>query len=700
MNDAITSLRPSTLEDLGLGSPLSIVRAGRLPVSAEEMVERVFGPADDRGCLVITGAAGIVGTGKTMQLASRLEPFGVRTVALDLPGAPDSLGLAHAGLVGAFGETRARRIAASIVRLTWDGETLPEALAALRPRFLLEAIPEILDLKRRHYAIFREAFPDLEIRSVTSGFPARELGVPIAHPAFPHEVNRIFETVETAESEIPRLLWSLGLQPLPVSDDWSFVLDVLFCGITLAGTRVHRATNLPFWKVDKLVRRMLGPNPFRAHDAIGTKGATYLTWSCLHHLAEHYGGLYDPTPELEERKETGQPFYPPDHFRPVADAEIGADLEEEIRLRMVGPLVQMTSLLLAEDRAHPTALNAIGELCAQLRRGAVAAVRALGADEARRIVSRYHCLEPEAADERSWRPEALDRLDEPSCRQLWVNAEHDGTVGVVSIGRESYNWDVDEELGRALDWLRSEGIERVVLCGDFHLATQWVGADTSDFFPALDDESEGARVAGSWSRTARRLHDDFVSSVALLHGKRCLGGFLELAVHCHRVVAVRGTRLGFPEVTLPVVPGMEGCHWPFRKTDGEGAARLVGLLLGGTPVRAEVAEGWLVDRVADLPEALTTAWAIARGDESGLPERSFEVGDASGALEGLEDPAPTGDPGRDAARLAIWETIRAACGVGVGDALDVQTRLAGRFLASEHCRRGTVGAMKARIERV
>ena len=72
-----------------------------------------------------------------------------------------------------------------------NGDFVVEAaeLSSLKPRFLLEAIPEVLDLKRAHYRVFREAFPGIEIRSVTSGFPSRELGVGIAHPAFPHEIN-------------------------------------------------------------------------------------------------------------------------------------------------------------------------------------------------------------------------------------------------------------------------------------------------------------------------------------------------------------------------------------------------------------------------------------------------------------------------------------------------------------------------------
>jgi hypothetical protein len=376
---ATTRLRQPTLETLGLGTPLEAFRRGALPVDAATLVDRVFGPAHDRGSLVISGASGIVGAGKTMQLGSRLAPYGVRTVALDFPGAPDGIGRQWPGLVAAFGADAAAKVMGSIVRLTYDGRTLPPELAAMQPKFVLEAIPERLDIKRGHYAMLRAAFPGIEIRSVTSGFPAKELGVGVAHPAFPHEINKLFETAEPEPSAITQLLWALGLVPVPVSDDWSFVLDVLFCGITLAGLRAHRATNIPFWKADKLIRKLVGPNPFRAHDAIGSQGADFLTWSCLHHLAEHYGGLFTPTAELVERKDTGQAWYPPDHFRPLVDWTLTAAEQDEFRTRILGPVYQMTALMLHERRAHLAHLNAIGELCAQFRHGAVAMLRDAGA---------------------------------------------------------------------------------------------------------------------------------------------------------------------------------------------------------------------------------------------------------------------------------------------------------------------------------
>jgi enoyl-CoA hydratase/carnithine racemase/3-hydroxyacyl-CoA dehydrogenase len=692
-------MRPSTLEGLGLGTPLEIFRRGSLPVSAAEMVERVFGPQDDRGALVISGANGIVGAGKTMQLGARLEPYGVTVVALDLPGAPDGIGRQYKGLAAAFGREQADRIMDSIVRLTYDGKSLPSRLADMKPRFLLEAIPEILGLKRSHYEMFRAAFPEIEIRSVTSGFPSRELGVGVAHPAFPHQINKVYETVQAGSSNIDQLLWSLGLVPMPVADAWSFVLDVIFCGVTNAAISYHRATNVPFWKIDKLVRKLVGPNPLRAHDAIGAKGANFLTWSCLHHLSEQYGGLFTPAPELVEHKETGQNWYPPNHFRPVVDWQLTEADEADLEVWIVGPLVQMTALMLEEERSHLSQLNAIGEVCAQLRNGVLALVRELGAERARALVERYHELAPAAA-ESPWHTAQLDRIDSPDWQQLYVNAEHDGQVGVVTLGREAYNWSVDAELNRALDWLRAAGIERVILSGDFHLAGQLVGADTGEFFPAFENPEAGYQVSAAWSKTARRLNDAFAVSVGVIEGKRCLGGMLELMMHCHYVLAVDDTSLGLPEVTLPVVPGMEGCHWPFRRVDADAWPRLIELLLEGRPVRGRDAEGWLIDRSGPLEELLTTAWALASGDDTGVARRPLAEGGLTDLPAVAPMPDPTGDPAVDAARQAIYDTVTASTGVALAEALEVQSRHSAEFFSAEACRRGIVGTAWAKTTRV
>ncbi len=685
-----TTMRQSTLETMGLGSVLAIFEKGKLPADTAGLVDEVFGPAGKRGALVISGANGIVGAGKAMQLGSRLRPFDVPIVALDFPGVPDGIGGQYPGLVRAFGPKEAGRVMENIISLHYDGRNLPPLLKDYNPRFLLEAIPEILEIKKAHFKMFRSAFPEIEIRSVTSGFPRSQLDVGIAHPAFPHEINKIWEVVEPEPSAITHLLWSLGMIPIPVSDDWAFVLDVLFCGLTLAGTRYHHASNMPYWKIDKLVRKLLGPNPFRAHDAIGASGANFLTWSCLHHLSQHYGDVFTPTPEMDEHKESGGNWYPMNHFRPLVNWTLDADEMAEFETWILGPMFQMTSLLVHENRSHLSHINSIGELCAQFRRGILADIRAMGADQAVGIVEAYHKRHPEAA-KKAWHPEAFEKIGGAEWQQLHVNAEHNGTTGVISISRESYNSDVDLELNRAIDWLKAAGIDHTIVTADFHMSTQMVGADTTEFFPALEEEEHGFKISHNWSRTARRLNDDFKLSVGFISGKRCLGGMLELMTHCHYLVAEKSTDLGMPEVTLPVVPGMEGCHWPLRKAKPEDWPKLLQLLLTGRPVKAKDAAGWLVDYAGPMEEAIQMVWKIATGGDHGLAPRPLETGGLKNVPLEVSGLAAPPDPNTAAARQAIMDNIQSSCAADLAEAVTIQAKHSAGFMTGKACKSGAIG---------
>ena len=176
----------------------------------------------------------------------------------------------------------------------------------------------------------------------------------------------------------------------------------------------------------------------------------------------------------------------------VIQSALGTEIEQRAIESYLHRLDTSRSLMLDSE---------IGELCAQFRRGILAVMRSTGADAVRATVERYHRLFP-AAVGATWHPETLARLEGREWQQLYVNAEHDGTVGVVTMSRESYCWDVDHELNRALDWLNAAGIRRVIVTGDFHLSTQMVGADTSDFFPALETTEPGLAITNGWSMMA------------------------------------------------------------------------------------------------------------------------------------------------------------------------------------------------------
>ena len=95
-----------------------------------------------------------------------------------------------------------------------------------------------------------------------------------------------------------------------------------------------------------------------------------------------------------------------------------------------------------------------------------------------------------------------------------------------------------------------------------------------------------------------------------------------------------------PEVTLPVVPGMEGCHWPLRKAKPEDHAKIVRMLLGGQPVRAKDAVGWLIDFAGPMDAALKTVWQLASNGDHGI----VAGGDSREELGPL-DRGPTGRAG-------------------------------------------------------
>src|SRR5262249_42537507 len=243
---------------------------------------------------------------------------------------------------------------------------------------------------------------------------------------------------------------------------------------------------------------------------------------------------------------------------------------------------------------------------------------------------------------------------------------------------------------------KREGIRRVIVTGDFHLSTQMTGADTADFFATLSDVNAGLAITRGWPATARRFHDEFETSVAFVAGKRCLGGMLEMAVHCHYLVAVEDARLGWPEVTLPVVPGMEGCHWPYRCSSSRDWPKVTQALLSGETVRAKDAVGWLIDAALPMEPALRLTWALASGSDASIKRRGFEAGRLEGVpLDVPTLPAPDG-PLTIAGREAIAACIRDACGAPASEALEIQAKHAANFLASTPCREGRVGAEFAR----
>src|SRR5579864_4108223 len=98
-----------------------------------------------------------------------------------------------------------------------------------------------------------------------------------------------------------------------------------------------------------------------------------------------------------------------------------------------------------------------------------------------------------------------------------------------------------------------------------------VGADI-DEFGNVEDPREGIRAGHDLFARIRALP---FATVAAINGA-CLGGGLELALHCDaRTIASNVRHVGFPEVALSIIPGWGGTQLLPRLIGPEAAARVI-----------------------------------------------------------------------------------------------------------------------------
>jgi cyclohexa-1,5-dienecarbonyl-CoA hydratase len=134
------------------------------------------------------------------------------------------------------------------------------------------------------------------------------------------------------------------------------------------------------------------------------------------------------------------------------------------------------------------------------------------------------------------------------------------------------------------------------------------GAGDHFSFGASVDEHRPEKVAAFLSEfheLFRWLAATPQARIAVVRGQ-CLGGGLELALSCQRIVAAPGAKLGLPELKLGVFAPVASLLLPRRI--GQAAAE--DLLLSGRSVGAEeAARLGLVDEVAEEPLEAARAWA-------------------------------------------------------------------------------------------
>src|SRR5439155_1989087 len=179
-----------------------------------------------------------------------------------------------------------------------------------------------------------------------------------------------------------------------------------------------------------------------------------------------------------------------------------------------------------------------------------------------------------------------------------------------------------DRLGSILDELERGGYAAVVVTGDGE--SFCAGADLDDV-PKLTTREAAIAASRAGHALFARLRALPSPTVAAIDGA-CLGGGLELALHCTaRTISTAVRHFGFPECFLGLIPGWGGTQLAPRLVGPEAAIRVIvqnpmrqNRLLDGE----QAFELGFADRLLEPAEFIDESLAFARElAERGAPER-------------------------------------------------------------------------------
>lgn len=200
-------------------------------------------------------------------------------------------------------------------------------------------------------------------------------------------------------------------------------------------------------------------------------------------------------------------------------------------------------------------------------------------------------------------------MSESVMAESTVRVERDGGVGVIRLDRppvNAINSAMHAELEAAARQLDADpSIRAVVIHGGPKSFAG--GADVREMAPL--GPAEIARFGASMTRALDAIAHLRVPTVAAVTGY-ALGGGFELALTADFRIVADDVRLGFPEITLGVIPGAGGTQRLPRLVGTAVAKRMI---FTGMPIRgAQAVEVGIAEESVPAGEVIERAMAFAR----------------------------------------------------------------------------------------
>lgn len=560
--------------------------------------------------------AGTMGSGIAQACAE--AGFTVRVRDIDAAALARGRGLIEQTLAGAIerGKTTPARRDEVAGRISFTTD-LREAVGGAA--LVIEAVFEEELVK---HALFDEVAPLVGPSTVvvtnTSSFSVTALARAFPEPGrfaglhffFPAAINRLVEVVggeatdPGVRSALVAFAESLGKLPIETADRAGFCVNRYFIPYLNEAARMAEDQLASLATIEEVGRELFGATlgPFELMNLTGIPIAFHAQTT----LAVAFGPAYAPCRLLEEQFRSGKLWA-------WKETSVEPEKKTAVRERLLGLTIGIATRLVEEKVATAEATDRGAIVGLRRRWGPFGQLNEIGLAEgfhlAEEYARRWHGQFPVS---RELRERAL--RGEPKWPIAYVRVERHGPVAWVLLDRpevlNALSTDVLEQLDQAFRTLEPEAALRVVvLAGSSSVFA--AGADIAEM--EKKTLAEGIEFGFAGQRVAERIERFPTPVIALVEGY-ALGGGLEIALAADFIVAAAGARLGLPEVTVGIHPGMGGAT---RLTRLIGRAKTKLLTYTGVPVSAE--EAYRLGFVATVVPAAT-----ARRETQALAETIAE----------------------------------------------------------------------------